>query len=87
MLPDRISNPGPLTYKSGALPIALRGPADSTMSRTSELKYYIKQTPQKTGATRKLGLPHWSFVESYSNRCQTMRIQFHSFTPADMTFQ
>ena len=24
MLPDRVSNPGPLTYKSGALPIALR---------------------------------------------------------------
>ena len=22
MLPDRVSNPGPLTYKSGALPIA-----------------------------------------------------------------
>ena len=27
MLLDRVSNPGPLTYKSGALPIALRGPA------------------------------------------------------------
>ena len=27
MLPDRASNPGPLTYESGALPIALRGPA------------------------------------------------------------
>ena len=24
MLPDRVSNPGPLTYKSGALQIALR---------------------------------------------------------------
>ena len=23
MLPDRVSNPGPLTYESGALPIAL----------------------------------------------------------------
>ena len=29
MLPDRVSNPGPLTYESGALPIALRGPAVS----------------------------------------------------------
>ena len=29
MLPDRVSNPGPLTYESGALPIALRGPAFS----------------------------------------------------------
>ena len=27
MLPDRVSNPGPLTFESGALPIALRGPA------------------------------------------------------------
>ena len=27
MLPDRVSNPAPLTYESGALPIALRGPA------------------------------------------------------------
>ena len=36
MLPDRVSNPGPLTYESGALPIALRGPAhvvtDSSMN-------------------------------------------------------
>ena len=29
MLPDRVSNPGPRTYESGALPIALRGPATS----------------------------------------------------------
>ena len=28
MLPDRVSNPEPLTYESGALPIALRGPAE-----------------------------------------------------------
>ena len=27
MLPDRVWNPGSLTYESGALPIALRGPA------------------------------------------------------------
>ena len=27
MLPDQVSNPGPLTYESGALLIALRGPA------------------------------------------------------------
>ena len=29
MWPDRDSNPGPLTYESGALPIALPGPATS----------------------------------------------------------
>ena len=27
MLPVRVSNPGPLTYESDALPIALHGPA------------------------------------------------------------
>ena len=31
MLPDLVSNPGPLTYESGALPIAQRGPAIETM--------------------------------------------------------
>ena len=34
MLPDRVSNPGPLTYESGALPIALRGPAIILSSST-----------------------------------------------------
>ena len=29
MWPDRVSNPGPLTYESGALPTALRDPAAS----------------------------------------------------------
>ena len=27
MWPDQVSNPGPLTYESGALPTAPRGPA------------------------------------------------------------
>ena len=33
MWPDRVSNPGPPTYESGALPIALRGPAYRQMER------------------------------------------------------
>ena len=33
MLPARVSNPGPLTYESGALPIALRGPARILVSQ------------------------------------------------------
>ena len=32
MFPDRVSNPGPLTYESGALPNALRGPAQTRLS-------------------------------------------------------
>ena len=35
MLPDRVSNPGPLTYESGVLPIALRGPAKKMYSKAS----------------------------------------------------
>ena len=31
MWPDRELNPGPLTYESGALPTALRGPASSNV--------------------------------------------------------
>ena len=41
MLPDRVSNPGPLTYESGALPIALRHPADKNMHLQ---KYSIYKT-------------------------------------------
>ena len=37
MLPDRVSNPGPLTYKSDPLPIVLRGPA-----RKEKRKYVIR---------------------------------------------
>ena len=32
MWPDRVSNQGPLTYESGALPTALRGPAEVNVS-------------------------------------------------------
>ena len=31
MWPDRVSNPGPLTYESGALPTALRGAAKTAL--------------------------------------------------------
>ena len=37
MLPDRVSNPGPLTYESGALPTALRGPASRLVERKTHL--------------------------------------------------
>ena len=40
MLPDRVSNPGPLTYESGALPIALRGPASAMEPRLCLYRKY-----------------------------------------------
>ena len=61
MLPDRVSNPGPLTYESGALPIALRGPAvpqtkidimpiygKSLLNKFGDLEtWYVKSSPTK----------------------------------------
>ena len=48
MLPDRVSNPGPLTYESGVLPIALRGPAPMSrhvVSQKCDIDHYILHSP------------------------------------------
>ena len=37
MLPDRVTNPGSLTYESGALPIALRCPARGIRGMASSM--------------------------------------------------
>ena len=37
MLPDRVSNPGPLTYESGALTIALRDPAALSFIQSTQM--------------------------------------------------
>ena len=44
MWPDRVSDPGPLTYESGVLPTALRGPARGVIKSTSLriIKSYIE---------------------------------------------
>ena len=41
MLPDRVSNSGPLTYESGDLPIALRGPAHEIISECMQIYHKI----------------------------------------------
>ena len=48
MLPDRVSNPGPLTYESGALPSALHGPAKTQWKKTSmqNINVIDKQTDE-----------------------------------------
>ena len=43
MWPDLVSNPGPLTYESGALPTALRGPAKQGSSYISDIGRYFVQ--------------------------------------------
>ena len=54
MLPDRVSNPGPLTYESGALPIALRGPAKFLSKMVVEISLTKNLERKKKGKnTRK----------------------------------
>ena len=48
MLPDRVSNPGPLTYESGTLPIALRGPA--TLLDVMQKQWTIRLTITRSHA-------------------------------------
>ena len=45
MLPDRVLNPGPLTYESGALPIALRGPAACKVNEPKEVHVNFASYP------------------------------------------
>ena len=45
MWPDRLLNPEPLTYESGALPIALRSPEIEDVENSSPLD--IKKTLMK----------------------------------------
>ena len=52
MLPDRVSIPGPLTYESGALPIALRGPAALVCYDV----YFLKLSPDYFDRTIKYGM-------------------------------
>ena len=59
MLPDRVSNPGSPTYESGALPIALRGPA---MGHSNHYTSYITQKGSKT-----LGLDKTPFCLKKNN--------------------
>ena len=45
MLPGRVSNPGPLTYESGALPTALRGPAVNLENDVkNDVKFQMHET-------------------------------------------
>ena len=50
MLPGRVSSPGPLTYESGALPIALCSPA------AWEEQYQTHVTERKRNARRGRGI-------------------------------
>ena len=53
MWPDRVSNPGPLTYESGALPIALRGPTGTEFASST------KAAKTRQGGKRLLQIHLW----------------------------
>ena len=60
MLPDRVSNPGPLTYESGALPIALRGP--ETKRKNLKLHGMEPNKTQPFSCVRRLQIVHKTVV-------------------------
>ena len=65
MLPDRVSNPGPLTYKSGALPIALRGPVLCALAVIRVLPFL--NTPKDLDPSYKMDLDFWDCFGKKTN--------------------
>ena len=57
MLPDRVSNPGPLTYESEALPIALRGPAQKKKQQRNRYVLQRGQSLLMSKPSQRLSLP------------------------------
>ena len=49
MWPDRVSNPGPPTYDSGALPTALRGPATVEYTGITYTNSIYRRDPKFSG--------------------------------------
>ena len=74
MLPDRVSNPGPLTYESDALPIALRGPRANSVD-LNEVAHY--EPPRQD--LRCLQIHPFSslVVKKSSAACQSFHLYFH----------
>ena len=65
MLSDRVSNPGPLTYESGALPIALRGPAKYISAKLKKKKYiYINKNARFGEQTLQIQMK-WLFISHF----------------------
>ena len=57
MLPDRVSNPGPLTYESGTLPIAGGGtPPPKPPSKEGVNDWVKKQLPNLAGLLANLAM-------------------------------
>ena len=68
MWPDRVSNPRPLTYESGALPTALRGPAAKRLTSCHFPEFCVSVTnysPSKPNIWNKYALIHVHRVKEH----------------------
>ena len=68
MLPDRVSNPGPLTYESGALPIALRGPAKDNCQKKTMVSLFRGRKGWLFGGVGCGGIGVWGWQQIYTIR-------------------
>ena len=69
MLQDRVSNPGPLTYQSGALPVALLGPAADAkaMIKNRHNKFQHRVLNTKNGKNEKSQQQTLNKTSNYQN--------------------
>ena len=87
MMPDRVLNPGPLTYESVALPIALRGPAFSVelpllimifpegLWKQIHTMAFLAPQLSVIRTTTRLDYAKWAFgakMTSYRRRCDVI---------------
>ena len=86
MLPDRVSNPGPLTYMSGALPIALRGPAPQGQQlcqiALKPMYYCTSYGPDKSRRTHGYTDAHTyrSFVKKWRAKIDLISLLLNTFS-------
>ena len=78
MWPDRVSNPGPLTYESDALPTALPGPAKDEIMP-------CEKTKTSRGKASKSKLPMASF-RMVCMACFVLCSEISSFRIAGFVF-
>ena len=70
MLPDRVSNPGPLTYESSALPTALRGPAGSSTA----VIILFSTGVQLNTVSQSTAIKRWLYFTELSRNTSTLLI-------------
>ena len=67
MLPDQVSNPGPLTYESGALPIALRCPAGISKCFYAKCCNFLHKFEQRLSYIARACVEKCTVLENGSN--------------------